>query len=153
MWRTIIMEEKGVQTEGRRRVDAKKIEAEITNKFETLFNNLFSEKMDELRNDNNEFREFLKEKAEETNNVQTEYNGKLKEIQNEIYNKFKTDILKKWKDDVMDVCEQLDEHGTTIQTENEQNYQRNLVRNLSGNVSDDIVNQISSLLNDYQQHN
>ena len=142
------------------------IQEEVSSKFKKLFNNLFHDKVRELRRDNEEFRRFLQEKAQRTTELHTEYGAKVKAIQNEVFSKMGKDILKKWKDDVMDSIEQLEEHASTIhdqQSEYERNRMNDGKRNgvdhhrdehtssrmVSRSNSEDIVNQISNLLNSY----
>eukprot|EP01083_Nonionella_stella_P006639 19247_1 len=146
--KTVVMEDKQTQTEakGLLHVDVNKIENQISSRFKILFENLFRDKCEELRNDNDGFRQFLRGKASETNDIQNDYNAKMKHVQSEIFNQFRENILKKWKDDAMDVCEQLDEYATNIQSQNR------VAAMGRSDSSDDIVLQIKSLLNNYNQN-
>merc|ERR1712154_201738 len=71
--RPVILMEKGTQTHGPPPLDPQQIEAEITQRFEILFGKLFREKMNEIKQDNDEWRQFLKMKMNETNVCQNEY--------------------------------------------------------------------------------
>eukprot|EP01084_Bolivina_argentea_P108687 194260_1 len=153
--KTILYKEIGTQTEGPKRIDVKKIENELSIKFKIIFENLFRDKLDELKNDNDHFKQFLRDKVTETTEIQNIYNIKMKQIQNDIFNKFKKDILKKWKDDVMDIVDQLDEHGSNIQTQNDHSIHSTHLRqthNDNKNKNDDIVRQMATLLQTYNQN-
>merc|ERR1712194_780494 len=111
----IVVECKGTQTDGPMIIDPQQIEKEIAIKFEGLFENILREKMQTLKQDNDEWKQFLKDKLAQTNAVQNEYRSGIENLQTEIFDKFKQDIVKKWKGDVTDCIEQLDDHASNVQ--------------------------------------
>merc|ERR1712228_226925 len=152
--RTVIMAEKETQTQGPPPMNPQQIEAKISQRFELVFKSLFQQKMKELKQDNDEWRQFLREKVEETTMFQTQYNAQMKRVQNEIFGKFRKDIVKKWKSDCMDIVEQLDEYASNIQQQqqlqcDDNQYANPLQRTDSSEL---IINQISSLLNEYNNN-
>merc|ERR1712173_343256 len=103
--------------------------------------------MQTLKNDNEEWRQFLQQKLSETNVFQNEYALGIERVQTEIFDKFRKDIVKKWRGDAMDCVEQLDEIASNVQLQQNENQFANPLQRTDS--SESIIKQISSLLNKY----